>query len=284
MNKKRIFTIVIPLLLVLGLFALMVFKLMSNKKEAESRVYRHEAAEKTVEKDTSILATRTEKMEQKEYVGTFEANKETRISSEVQGKINQIWVDAGSLVGAGQNLIQLDNSLLKLQLQAVEVQIQGFEADIKRYTILAKAEAIQAVQLEKAEFGLKAALVQKATILEQINKTTLKAPFDGVVIAKLSEEGAFANPTVPLLHIIDIHQLRFTVYVPEYELKNFEIGQIRNIVPDAYPDVVLKGNLVVIGSKANNGNSFPVQFLVQNIKNNSLKAGMFGRIELQKNE
>jgi membrane fusion protein (multidrug efflux system) len=42
---------------------------------------------------------------------------------------------------------------------------------------------------------------------EQINKTTIKAPFDGVVTAKLTEEGAFAAPGVPLLQITDIRTL-----------------------------------------------------------------------------
>ncbi len=119
------------------------------------------------------------------YSGTFEPNKETKISAELQGKINAILVDAGSVVSKGQPLIQLDNSLLKLQLQTIEVQIEGLEADVNRYTILAKADAIQGVQLEKAELGLKSAKVQKATLLEQINKTTIKAPFSGVVTAKL---------------------------------------------------------------------------------------------------
>ena len=67
------------------------------------------------------------------------------------------------MVSKGQPLIQLDNSLLKLQLQTIEVQIEGLEADVNRYTILAKADAIQGVQLEKAELGLKSAKVQKAT-------------------------------------------------------------------------------------------------------------------------
>jgi membrane fusion protein (multidrug efflux system) len=37
------------------------------------------------------------------------------------------------------------------------VQIEGLEADVNRYTILAKADAIQGVQLEKAVLGLKSA-------------------------------------------------------------------------------------------------------------------------------
>ena len=144
------------------------------------------------------------------YTGTFEPNKETKISADIQGKINSVLVDVGSTVRKGQALIQLDNSLLKLQLQTVEIQIEGLEADVKRYTVLANADAIQGVQLEKAELALKSAKVQKATLMEQINKTTITAPFNGIVTAKLTEEGAFAAPGIPLLQITDISA--FEVY------------------------------------------------------------------------
>ena len=96
------------------------------------------------------------------YPGTFEPNKETKISTDIQGKINSVLVDVGSIVRKGQALVQLDNSILKLQLQTVEIQIEGLEADVKRYTVLANADAIQGVQLEKTTLGLKSAKVQRA--------------------------------------------------------------------------------------------------------------------------
>ena len=160
------------------------------------------------------------------YPGTFEPNKETKVSADIQGKINSVLVDVGSIVKKGEALIQLDNSLLKLQLQTVEIQIEGLEADVKRYTVLANADAIQGVQLEKTELALKSAKVQKATLMEQINKTTITAPFSGIVTAKLTEEGAFAAPGIPLLQIQIFHSLKFTVNVPENELNQFKINQL----------------------------------------------------------
>ena len=215
------------------------------------------------------------------YSGTFEPNKETKISAEIQGKINEVLVAAGSVVNKGQSLVQLDNALLKLQLQTIEVQIEGLEADVNRYTILAKADAIQGVQLEKAEFGLKSAKVQRATVLEQINKTTIKAPFNGVVTAKLSEEGAFAAPGVPLLQITDITNLKFTVNVPENELSQFKLNQNYSLTIDAYSEISLTGKATMIGSKANMGSSFPVQFSVNNTSDLKIKSGMFGKVNLK---
>ena len=261
-----------------AIVGLVIFKLASNKKTTENRVYQYDK-EKPIPVSVDTIQLQNI-LDAGNYTGNFEPNKETKISADIQGKINAVLVDVGSYVSKGQTLIQLDNSLLKLQLQTVEVQIEGLEDDVKRYTILTEADAVQGVQLEKARLGLKSAKVQRATLLEQINKTSIKAPFNGVVTAKLNEEGGFAAPGVPLLQITDISTLRFTVNVPENDLVKFQSNQTYKINTDVYPDISLSGKVSMIGSKANMGNSFPIQFQVANTKNLSIKSGMFGKVSL----
>ncbi len=273
--KKTIIYIVVAL----ALTAIVVFQLKSNKETTVNRVY-HYDKEQAINVQAITLKLESVKNDIS-YTGTFEPNKETRISADIQGKINSVMVDIGSVVRKGQALIQLDNSLLKLQLQTIEIQIEGLEADVKRYTVLANADAIQGVQLEKTILGLKSAKVQKATLLEQINKTTIVAPFHGIVTAKLTEVGAFAAPGVPLLQITDISLLKFTVNVPEQELSQFENNQHYTISSDAYPETVLSGKVIMTGSKANMGNSFPVQFSVNNTADLKIKSGMFGNVQLK---
>jgi RND family efflux transporter MFP subunit len=269
---KKVLYVIIPLAIIF----IVVIKLKTNKEITQSKVYQYDKEQAI---NVQVVTLQLENVNAEfSYSGTFEPNKETKISAELQGKINTILVDAGSVVSKGQTLIQLDNSLLKLQLQTIDVQIEGLEADVNRYTILAKADAIQGVQLEKAELGLKSAKVQKATLLEQINKTTIKAPFSGVVTAKLSEEGAFAAPGVPLLQITDISMLKFTVNVPENELSKFKLNQSYSLSADAYSEIILTGKTTMIGSKANMGSSFPIQFTVNNTSDLKIKSGMFGKV------
>ena len=269
---KKVLYVIIPL----AIIAIVVVKLKNNKEISQSKVYQYDKEQAlNVQADTLQIENVDAEFS---YSGTFEPNKETKISAELQGKINTVLVDVGSVVNKGQSLILLDNSILKLQLQTIEVQIEGLEADVNRYTILAKADVIQGVQLEKAELGLKSAKVQKATLLEQINKTTIKAPFNGVVTAKLSEVGAFAAPGIPLLQITDIKILKFTVNVPEKDLSQFKFNQSYFISADAYPEISLSGKTSMIGSKANIGSSFPIQFTVNNTSDLKIKSGMFGKV------
>jgi RND family efflux transporter MFP subunit len=272
---KKVLYIIIPL----ALIAIVVIKLKSNKEIVKDKVYQYDK-EQAIHVQVDTIKSELIGAEFA-YSGTFEPNKETKLSAEIQGKINDVLVDVGTFVTKGQSLIQLDNSLLKLQLQSAEVQVEGLEADVKRFTVLANADAVQGVQLEKAELGLKSAKVQRATLLEQINKTTIKAPFNGVVTAKLTEEGAFAAPGVPLLQITDISVLKFTVNVSENDLSSFQLNQTFSINADAYSDVLLSGKAIMIGSKANMGSSFPVQFIVSNTSDFKIKSGMFGKVKLK---
>jgi membrane fusion protein (multidrug efflux system) len=270
---------IIYIIVALALIAVVAIRLKTNKDTTVNRVYQYNK-EQAINVQAITLKLESVKNEIS-YSGTFEPNKETRISADIQGKINSVLVDAGSIIRKGQALVQLDNSLLKLQLQTVEIQIEGLEADVRRYTVLANADAIQGVQLEKTELALKSAKVQKATLTEQINKTTITAPFSGIITAKLTEEGAFAAPGIPLLQITDISSLKFTVNVPEQELSQFEINQQYALSADAYPETVLLGYVIMTGSKANIGNSFPVQFSVNNTADLKIKSGMFGNVKLK---
>ena len=271
---KKVIFIIIPIVLI----AIVLIRLKGNKETTQNRVYQYD------EKQVIKVQTDTIKMEdlntELSYSGTFEPNKESKISAEVQGKINEVLVDAGSTVKKGQPLIRLDNSLLKLQLKNMEVQIEGLKTDVDRYTILAKAGAIQGIQLEKAELSLRSAQVQRASLIEQINKTTIRAPFDGLVTARIGEEGSFASPGIPLLQITDIYKLKFTVNVPENDLDRFDLNHTYTITSDAYPEIRISGKAIMIGSKANPGSSYPVQFTLNNTSDLKIKSGMFGKLIL----
>ncbi len=311
MNRKTI----IGIIGVLALIAFMVFKLKSNKTVTEQKVYQYN-------KEQPINVT-TEKISLQSigsdfsFSGTFEPNRESKLSAETQGKINAIYTDLGAYVSKGQRLVQLDNALLQQQLNTIHVQIQnakieyevqlnanqiqieGLKQDVQRYKVLAQADAIQGVQLEKAELqlktaenqriailqqsGLKTAEAQRKSIEEQIHKTTINAPFGGIITAKLNEIGSFAAPGVPLLQLSEISVLRFTVNVSEKDLPHFRLGQVYQIKSDALPTTSLIGKISMIGSKSNMGSSFPVQFMVSNTANNAIKAGMFGKVEIGEN-
>jgi len=265
--------------LALLLTAIMVFLLFHNKQKTEKRVYQYDE-NKPADVQTMVIKPSTRR-ESGSYSGIFEPERETKLSSEIQGKVSQVLTDQGMFVNKGSALVLLDKTFLELQLKNADIQIEGLENDVKRYAILSAADAIQGVQREKSELALRSARVQKETIAEQINKSTVRAPFSGVITAKLTEAGSFAAPGVPLFQLTDISSLRFTINVSEEDLIKFTKGGTYRVAADVYPELELSAKVEMIGSKANPGNSFAIQFRVVNTKDLKLKAGMFGKIEIK---
>lgn len=266
---------IIYIILAIGLIAIVAFQLMSNKEVTENRVYKYD---KSAPIDVNVEVVNNNAVEfELIMAGNFLPYREVKLNTEVQGKIASTSVDEGDIVRKGQTLIQIDVALLKLQLEAVEIQISGLEVDVKRFKILSDADAIQGVKLEKAELGLLTANNQRKTIQEQINKSTIRAPFDGVVTMKFVEAGAFAAPGVPLLQITDISKLKFTVNASESQLSLFQKDKSYELFVDAYPELEMVGKVSMVGSKGNMSNNYPVIFEVNNTKDRLIKAGMFGK-------
>lgn len=267
---------VMGILILLALVAIIVLQLARNKETSENRIYQYDKEH--------ITFVHTEKIQLANasgdhlFTGTFEANKEVKINADVQGKILRIYVEEGSRVKKGQNLIKLDDQLLRLQLKSINTKIEGLEADVQRYTILSEADAIQGVKLEKTLLGLKSAKIQKETLLATIAKTTIRAPFSGIVTMKLMEIGAFAAPGMPLLIVTEISNLKFTVNATENEMGLFKMGESYKIRSDRFPELELNGEVSLIGSKGNMGNSFPIEFTLANTVDQKLKSKMFGKV------
>lgn len=267
---------IINILILIALLAIVVLKLRENKEVVKNRVYQYDK-QKTIKVFAQDVVLETVDAA-KQFTGTFQPNKEVKVNADVQGKIIRYYVKQGDRVSKGQALVKLDASLLQIQLNQVNVQIETLEKDLARYQILADADAIPGVKLEKVQQGIKTAKTQKQSILTKMQKTTIKAPFSGVVTMKFKEVGAFAAPGMPLVMITNIDKLKFTINVPEQSLSIFKKGDITTIKSDTYPNLELKGKVIRIGSKGNMSNSFPVQFEVANTKNKKIKANMFGKV------
>ncbi len=277
MKKKTILWIIAFIVLA----AITILQLKKNKETTLKKVYHYDKeAPITIHVDTLKLQAINNKTS---FTGTFRPFRETRISADVPGKVVRLFVHEGSVVKKGDPLLQQDKSDLQLQLKQLEVQIKGLQDDVKRFTVLSKADAIQGVKLEKAQIGLASARVQKDILLDKINKTTVRAPFDGIITMKFREKGEFAAPGVPLFQLVDIATLKFTINVAENEIILFKKGNTYPVSPDVFPGKILQGKVSMVGSESNKmSHDFPVKFTMKNTPDLAVKAGMFGNVYIQR--
>lgn len=278
MNAKKTILWILTLIVIV---AIMVFQLLGNKDKTLGKVYHYDKNTPiSVHVDTLILEDLKDKTI---FTGIFNANKNTKISADLPGKVTNVFVEEGSYVKKGSPLLQQDKSSLSLELKQVEVALKEIQNDVNRYTILAEADAVQGVKLEKAKLGLEATKVKKDLLLNKINKTTVRAPFTGIITTKFIEKGEYAAPGKPLFQLVDINTFKFTVNVSENDLELFKTKKSYPIKATVYPNDILEGKIISIGSASNKmSHDFPVLFAVKNTKDLKVKAGMFGNIHVER--
>ncbi|MDX1348911.1 MAG: efflux RND transporter periplasmic adaptor subunit [Putridiphycobacter sp.] len=273
---------IIGIAVLVGLAALVVVTLKTNKTIAEERVYQYNK-EAPITVYGQVVGSSNSAVN-REFTGTFMPVNEVKINAEVQGAITKIYVKEGDVVKKGQTILKIDDQILRLKSNALKTQIKGLEKDVDRYQKLVAEDAIQAIKLEKTLLGLEAANAELATVQAQINKTVLRAPFRGVITKQFSEVGAFASPAMPLVELSTINQLKFVINVSEQELALFTANNKYQVVASSFSDMPLESALIYMSSKGNMANSFTVEFAIPITKNSPIKSNMFGTVRVNSTE
>ena len=99
------------------------------------------------------------------------------------------------------------------------------------------------------------------------------SPIDGVVLRKNLEVGETANPGVPILTLVDPKDVWLRAYVPETEVGRLKVGDPARVRVDAFPDRVLTGRLIEIGSEA--------EFTPRNVQTKKERVNLVFRIKIQ---
>lgn len=270
---------IINILILVGILAMIVIQLAQNKKKAENRVYKYD-------KESPInvfgeVVIENKSIQEKTYSGAFESNNEVKLNADIQGRISQIFVKEGQQITKGQSLLKIDDQMLQLQLNVLNTKLKGLKDDEIRYSNLSKTDAVPAINLEKTKNAIATVEAEKKTIMEQISKTTVRAPFSGVISMKFCEVGGFASPAIPLFEIINQSDLKFVINVPDSDLPLFIRNQNYSIRTYASNKSII-AQLSQVSSKGGTGNNFKIEFQIENSE--GLKAGMFGELQLTSDE
>jgi RND family efflux transporter MFP subunit len=163
--------------------------------------------------------------------GELRARHEAVLSAEASGRILRFHVDVGSRVRKGEVLMELDASTPRIQVQQAQAARAAADAahrsvmvDLKRTEELAKGGAAATATLEKLQIGEQqaAAALQQASAAvaaaeDALAKNSIRAPFDGVITARMKSAGEYVAmmPPTPVLGIVDVSTVEVRVPVPE---------------------------------------------------------------------
>jgi len=210
------------------------------------------------------------------YQGSFKPVHELVVLSEGQGKGEQLLFETGDVVHRGQLLAKLDDVMLRSQLTLAEANLDKMQRDLAKYEALLKNDAISSQQVEDARLGLVKAETDVVTLKKQLDYTSIKAPINGTITERFIEVGSVLMPGSPVAQIVDVTKLRFVAYMSESEVVYIHRGDEVEITSALFPGITYSGRVISVGVKADDAKRFPVEIDVENKRDHTLKAGMFG--------
>jgi membrane fusion protein (multidrug efflux system) len=112
-------------------------------------------------------------------VGSLEAVQGVVVTAELTGKVVHIAFEPGTMVEAGDLLVQQDTSVESAQLRAAEAEVALAKINFKRSKELVAAKTISQSDFDNADAQFKQAVAQADNIRAMIGKKTIRAPFAG---------------------------------------------------------------------------------------------------------
>ena len=157
------------------------------------------------------------------FQGTLETDQNIVMYPEIQALLKKVKVKEGQRVKKGQILAVLSDSGMIDQLQQLEIQHALAKTTFERQKRLWEQKIGSEMQYLQAETQFKSLEKSIAQMQDQVAKTTITAPFDGIVDHILADEGSSLAPGMtPIVRIINLNQMKVSAAIPEIHLPNIQ--------------------------------------------------------------
>ena len=161
------------------------------------------------------------------------------IRPEINGTIKTLFVKEGDYVQKGQNILSITTDLLNAQIAEINEQLSFAKYLFDKQKILFDDEISSEIQLKEAENNLNRVQKSKTTLLIQLEKSKVIAPFSGFIEAILVQDGESVSPMNPICHLINTNELFIVADISENLLSDISIGNPVNVY---FPSLDLEVN------------------------------------------
>lgn len=226
--------------------------------------------------------------------GYVESPRVSRIASEVPGLVAEFSAREGDRVTRGQPLLRLNSAPLELELRAARAELSEAEArrgmaerNLVRARDLFSKKTIAQQQLDESESDshawegrVRSLQAEIARIELDVARSTVRAPFAGIVTRRMTEIGQWADAGTELLELVSLEVLEVHVDVPEQYFAALQPQSAAGVSFDSIPGHAFAARVRAVIPKADAAaRTFPVK-LVLDAADPRIGIGMLARVEL----
>lgn len=211
---------------------------------------------------------------------TLEAEEETRVVAKVGGVVEEILVEEGDYVVAGQVLAKLDDEKLAVQVERTRANLQNLEGEYHRSEELFRGNMISAQEFQKAKYDFERQKAEHDLAKLDLEYTSIRSPISGVVAERLIKVGNMVLPNQATFSVTGMDPLLAVLHVPERQLGKLRVGHKATLEVDALAGAEFQGRIDRI-SPVVDPETGTVKVTVEvRDRTRKLKPGMFARVNV----
>ena len=197
--------------------------------------------------------------------GTIQSERKADLRAEISSVVLQVLKENGEKVTKGDLLVRLDDTSIRDSLhsaqdseRAASQSLEQAQRQYERLKTLRGSGMASAQQLEDVEIkrnnslsDLSAASTRTAQARQQLQRTEIRAPFDGIISDRKISNGDTAQIGKELIKVIDPTSVRFEGLVSADTVSQIQIGQAVLFSINGYPGQTFNGLVKRINPQAN---------------------------------
>ncbi|MFT3827823.1 MAG: efflux RND transporter periplasmic adaptor subunit [Chitinophagaceae bacterium] len=198
------------------------------------------------------------------YSGTIEADNIVQTGFAVPGTVNNVMVQEGQHVSAGQLLASIDATEYTNSLAIAEASLAQASDLYQRLNSLYEKGSLPAKDYIEIKTKLEQAKANRNLAAKRLTDSRLYAPMQGIVTAKLAESGSTAAPGIAAFTIAKTDMVYAKVTVPESEIGSLRQGMEAGIYIPTLQDSI-KGKISIINPQADDASkTYSVKLRISN--------------------
>jgi membrane fusion protein (multidrug efflux system) len=207
--------------------------------------------------------------------GRVEAIQSIELRPDEQGRITRLLFREGQRVAAGAPLVKIDDALLRAQAERAAAERDLAQQQLERMQRLRAENASSPADLERAQAAARSAEGALNVLRLQIERTTVRAPFAGVVGQRFVSLGDWVTSATRLLTLQTVDPQHVVIDVPERHAVRLARGQQIDFSVAAQPGRTFRGRVEFIDPVVQQaGRTITVKALAPN-PDAVLRPGMF---------
>ncbi len=208
-------------------------------------------------------------------VSSLAAVQGVMVSAEMSGKVAAIAFEPGTMVRAGDLLVQQDIDAETAQLRSAEATRALAKVNFERATRLLQEKTYSRSEYDNANAQFKQSAAQVDNINAIIAKKTIRAPFAGALGIRLINLGQMLSPGDAIVSLQALDPVFANFSLPQQQLTKIKPGLNVRIKTDAFPGRIFEGSITAINPQVEAATrNIMVQATIQNPEL-LLRPGMF---------